>query len=109
MKKFTFLVTLLLLCLSGCHQESAYITTVPTTEVIDYSTMAEKIGTTGNYINGTTSGNIAMGMGAFACSDGHNAGFLALFGLGVALVFICFRRRNTFCRSRWNQRSYQRW
>ena len=71
MKKFILLVTLLLLCLSGCHQESAYITTVPTTEVIDYSTMAEKIGTTGNYINGTTSGNIAMGMGAFACSDGY--------------------------------------
>lgn len=71
MKKFILLVTLLILCLLGCHQESAYITTVPTTEVIDYSTMAEKIGTTGNHINGTTSGNISMGLGTFSYSDGY--------------------------------------
>ena len=71
MKKFILLVTLLILCLLGCHQESAYITTVPTTEVIDYSTMAEKIGTTGNEIvNGTTCGNITFGSGRFAYKDG---------------------------------------
>lgn len=71
MKRVTLLVALLLLCLSGCHQENAHITTEPTTEPVDHTDIAQKIGTTGNHINGTTSGNIAMGMGAFACSDGY--------------------------------------
>lgn len=72
MKKIALLLLALLLGgLVGCHKEDAYIATASTTQPVDYTAMADKIGTTGNHLNGTTSGNLIMGLGSFAYSDGY--------------------------------------